>query len=62
MVGAGRAHPRGVEDELQLASHDALAHELRELLGAQRGLSCPLEFPGVGATMRIASTSKPESI
>ena len=48
VVGAGRTHPRGVEDELQLASNDALTHELRELLGAQRGLGCPLEFAGVG--------------
>ena len=48
VVGAGRAHARGVEHELQLASHDTLADELRELLGAQRGLGCPLEFAGVG--------------
>ena len=34
VVGAGRTHPRGVEHKLQLASHDALADELRELLGA----------------------------
>ena len=34
VVGAGRAHARSVKHELQLASHDALAHKLRELLGA----------------------------
>ena len=48
MIGAGRTHARGVEHELQLASHDALADELRELLRAQRGLCGTLELPGIG--------------
>ena len=49
MIGARRAHARGVEDELQLAAHDALAHELRQFLRAQRGLGSALKLPGVGS-------------
>ena len=48
VVRAGRAHARGVKHELQLASHDALTDELRELLGAQGGLCRALELARVG--------------
>ena len=34
MIGGGRTHAGGVEDQLELASHDALTHELGELLGS----------------------------
>ena len=34
MIGGGRTHAGGVEDQLELASHDALTYELGELLGS----------------------------
>ena len=48
MIGGRRAHTCRIEDELQLASDDALPDELGEFPWTQGGLGRALEVPGVG--------------
>ena len=48
VIGGRRAHTCRIEDELQLASDDALPDELGEFPWTQGGLGRALEVPGVG--------------